>query len=138
MSTDDKDSTGWEQDGYDGPDDELTRGWRQQRQAGINAGRDSYPLPGEGWGDLDPLAPTQRRLDHELGRRMPSGQDPDEDALDGLEAHLKGTGGYSPDGSVWQKSKRGQEPTPSPVGHLRPPSYGGPRRARRRSWWRFW
>lgn len=95
-------------------------------------------------GAVDPgaehLEAAQRRLDHEIGRRMPEpGQDPDEDALDGLEAHLRATGGYSPDGSVWRKPRQGQEPTPSPARHMRPPGYGGPRRAaRRRAWWRFW
>jgi len=89
--------------------------------------------------DYDPLADTQRRLDHELGKRLPEpSDDPDEAILDALEAHLRGTGGYSPDGSVWRKPQQGQEPTPSPARHLRTPGYGGPRRARRRSWWRFW
>jgi hypothetical protein len=97
--------------------------------------------PGATWpeDDMDPLAPTTRRLDKEIGRRMPEpSQDEDEAALDALEAHLKATGDYDPKGSAWRKPQQGQEPTPSPARHLRPPGYGGPRRARRRAWWRFW
>jgi len=98
------------------------------------------PEPGERrWRMRDPLEDAGRRLDHELGKRLPEPEDPDEALLDGLEAHLRGTGGYSPDGSVWRPAPQGlPKSLPRRARHAEaPPSYRGPR-GRRRPWWRFW
>jgi hypothetical protein len=95
------------------------------------------------WGDLagfaDPFHETGARLDHELGKRLPEPEDPDEALLDGLEAHLRGTGDYSPDGSVWRPAPQGlPKSLPRRARHAEvPPPYRGPR-GRRRPWWRFW
>lgn len=99
---------------------------------------DEREEPGE-----DYLRQAGRRIDRVLGDWSVQGwaaQDPDERALDRLEAHLRATGELYPQGSVWQEPTQGVEPVrPSPAHQLRPPEYRGRRGAHRsRRWWRFW
>lgn len=124
--------------------------------------------PGEDQGAPDPQEPTtpqpytlgwigherrkseaERHLDRLIGERMPKPSgDRDEAHLDALESHLKATGEFYDQGSVWEESLRGQDGPvkPLPAPHLPPPKYDGPHgeKSRRgahrspRSWWRFW
>lgn len=121
--------------------------------------KDETPANGPDPNDVvgeDPLKSTGERLDKVLGDRPhgyvmhPECFDMDEAALNRLEAHLKGTGEYSPEGSVWQKPVQGyedHESWPTPGVQLPPPPYRGPARGsdvrrgvhrRRRPRWKFW
>jgi hypothetical protein len=90
---------------------------------------------------------ADRLLGDRASEALPGDQD--EAALARLEAHLRATGEYSPDGSVWRMPDI--QASPAHQGALDPPEYAGPDeratgrhrestpgKAGRRRWWHRW